>query len=153
MRSSRTAIINANYLKARLRDVFAVRYDGPCMHEFVLSLKPLKAHGVTAWDVAKRLLDYGFYAPTVYFPLVVEEAFMVEPTETESKETLDAFAAALLCIVEEAKTSPQLLKRAPQEAPAKRVDEVKAAREPNLRWRSEPMRTPAATGQARLQYV
>ena len=85
-------------------------------------------------DVAKRLLDYGFYAPTVYFPLIVEEALMIEPTETESKESLDQFAQALLQIAEEARTNPEVIRRAPNRMPVARLDEVKAAREPNLRW-------------------
>ena len=133
-RVSRMAILNANYLKARLSGTFPVPFDDHCLHEFVASLKPLKPFGVDARDVAKRLLDYGFYAPTVYFPLLVEEAFMVEPTETESKETLDGFADALIRIAEEASTTPELVKRAPQRLAVSRVDEVKAAREPDLRW-------------------
>ncbi|MBI3009660.1 MAG: aminomethyl-transferring glycine dehydrogenase subunit GcvPB [Candidatus Omnitrophica bacterium] len=141
LQASRGAIINANYLKAKLRDLFSTPYsDQPCMHEFVVSLKNLKAHGVTAWDVAKRLLDYGFYAPTVYFPLIIEEAFMIEPTETESRETLDAFAKALRQIIQEAQQSPEILRNAPQNLQVGRVDEVKAAREPNLRWL--PVSTP-----------
>ncbi len=133
-RASGAAIINANYLKAKLQETFPVPFDHHCMHEFVASLKALKAHGVTAMDVAKRLLDYGFYAPTVYFPLIVDEAFMIEPTETESKETLDAFAQALQSIVQEARTNPELVRRAPSRMAVDRLDEVKAAREPNLRW-------------------
>jgi len=133
-RVSRMAILNANYLRARLAGTFPVPFDGHCLHEFVASLKSVKAHGVTAWDVAKRLLDYGFYAPTVYFPLLVEEAFMVEPTETESKETLDLFADALIRIAEEAKMTPDRVKLAPTKLSVDRLDEVKAAREPNLRW-------------------
>ena len=140
-RVSQAAILNANYLKARLQEAFPVPYGDHCLHEFVLSLKPLKALGVTAMDVAKRLLDYGCYAPTVYFPLIVEEALMIEPTETESKETLDEFADALLRILEEAKTTPELLRRAPQRLPVARLDEVKAAREPNLRWVAGTSRT------------
>jgi len=132
--ASRAAILNANYLKARLSKTFPVPFDRHCLHEFVASLEPLMAFGVAAWDVAKRLLDYGFYAPTVYFPSIVDEAFMVEPTETESKETLDAFADALIHIAEEAKTRPALVTHAPQYLPVTRVDEVKAAREPDVRW-------------------
>ena len=134
IRTGKAAIINANYLKAKLQRTFPVPFDDHCMHEFVASAKSLKAHGITAGDVAKRLLDYGFYAPTVYFPLIVEEALMVEPTETESKETLDAFAQALLAIADEAKTNPELIRSAPQRMVVDRLDEVKAAREPNLRW-------------------
>ena len=145
-RVSEAAIINANYLKSKLRDVFPVAFNQPCMHEFVVTLKPLKAHGVTAGNVAKRLLDYGFYAPTVYFPLIVEEALMIEPTETESKETLDQFAQALLSIAEEAKTNPELVRRAPQRMVVDRLDEVKAAREPDLRWApSAPEDSPQST--------
>ena len=134
IRAGQAAILNANYLKARLQEAFPVPYGDHCLHEFVASLKPLKALGVTAMDVAKRLLDYSCYAPTVYFPLIVDEAFMIEPTETESKETLDRFADALLRIVEEAKATPELVRGAPQRLPVARLDEVKAAREPNLRW-------------------
>ena len=133
-RTSRAAIINANYLKARLAGTFPVPFPEHCLHEFVASLKPLRAFGVTAWDVAKRLLDYGCYAPTVYFPLVVEEAFMIEPTETESKETLDAFADALIRIAQEARATPEVVRHAPKTLEVERLDEVKAAREPDLRW-------------------
>ncbi|MBI4342587.1 MAG: aminomethyl-transferring glycine dehydrogenase subunit GcvPB [Candidatus Omnitrophica bacterium] len=133
-RAGESAITNANYLKAKLQGTFPVPFDDHCLHEFVVSVKRLKAHGITAWDVAKRLLDHGFYAPTVYFPLTVEEALMIEPTETESKETLDQFAKALLDIAHEAKTNPELVRRAPQRMAVDRVDEVRAAREPNLRW-------------------
>jgi len=134
MRASEIAIINANYLKAKLQDAFPVPYDDHCMHEFVATCKALKAHGVTAMDVAKRLLDYECYAPTVYFPLIVDEALMIEPTETESKETLDRFAQALLDIAREARTNPDVVRQAPRRLPVDRLDEVKAAREPNLRW-------------------
>ncbi len=133
-RASRVAIINANYLKAKVQDAYPVPYGDHCMHEFVATAKPLRAHGVNAWDLAKRLLDYGCYAPTVFFPLIVEEALMIEPTETESRETLDQFAHALLRIAEEAKTDPDLVRRAPQRMAVERLDEVRAAREPNLRW-------------------
>jgi len=136
-RVSETAIINANYLKAKLREAFPVPFDQHCLHEFVVTLKALKARGVSAGDVAKRLLDYGFYAPTVYFPLIVEEALMIEPTETESQETLDGFADALLRIAHEAQTDPELVRRAPQRLAVQRLDEVKAAREPNLRFKPQ----------------
>ena len=134
-RVGRFAVLHANYLKAKLSGTFPVPFSQPCLHEFVASLKPLKAYGVSAWDAAKRLLDYGCYAPTVYFPLIVDEAFMIEPSETESKETMDAFADVLIRIAEEAKTHPQRLTQAPSEMPVGRLDEVKAAREPNLRWK------------------
>ncbi len=133
-RAGRTAIINANYLKANLQDLYPVPYGRFCMHEFVCTLKHLKAQGVTAMDVAKRLLDYGCYAPTVYFPLIVDEAFMIEPTETESKETLDEFIRAMRAIADEVRTAPDRVRQAPQRLTVRRVDEVKAAREPNLRW-------------------
>lgn len=145
-RTGRAALINANYLKHLLVNTVTVPFGRWCMHEFVASLKPLKAHGVTAWDVVKRLLDYGFYAPTVYFPGLVEEALMVEPTETESKETLDAFAQALIRILEEARATPEQLTHAPQRLSVNRVDEVKAAREPNVRWK--PLNDPAVQPQA-----
>ena len=133
-RASKVAIINANYLKAKLQEAFPVPFNDHCLHEFVVTLTSLKPHGISAWDVAKRLLDYGCYAPTVYFPLIVDEALMIEPTETESKETLDQLAQALLSIAQEAQANPELVRRAPQRLPVDRVDEVKAAREPNLRW-------------------
>ena len=126
---SETAVLNANYLLARLRDAYELPYDRLCMHEFVLSARRLKReHGVTALDVAKRLMDYGFHPPTIYFPLVVPEALMVEPTETEAKETLDAFVEAMLAIAREARESPELLKSAPHGRPVGRLDEVKAVR-------------------------
>lgn len=135
---SEAAVINANYLMARLRDAYEVPYERACMHEFVASARTLKkAHGVTAMDVAKRLMDYGFHPPTVYFPLVVPEALMIEPTETEAKETLDEFVDAMLAIAEEAKSSPELLRAAPQTRPVRRLDEVRAAKQPLLRYRFE----------------
>ncbi|MDP3723770.1 MAG: aminomethyl-transferring glycine dehydrogenase subunit GcvPB [Candidatus Omnitrophota bacterium] len=142
-RASRSAIINANYLRVTLREAFPVPFDRPCLHECVLTLKALKAQGLSAWDVAKRLLDYGFYAPTVYFPLIVEEALMIEPTETESKETLDRFVQAMRRIAEEATTDPELVRRAPHRMVVDRLDEVKAAREPNLRWVGSPAQSNA----------
>jgi glycine dehydrogenase subunit 2 len=126
---SEAAVLNANYLLAQLREAYDLPFDRLCMHEFVLSARSLKRdHGITALDVAKRLMDYGFHPPTIYFPLVVPEALMVEPTETEAKETLDAFADALLRIAEEAASDQQLLKDAPHRRPVKRLDEVKAAK-------------------------
>jgi glycine dehydrogenase subunit 2 len=105
------------------------------MHEFVLSARNLKReHGVTALDVAKRLMDYGFHPPTVYFPLIVPEALMIEPTETEAKETLDAFVDAMLAIAREAKDDPEVVKNAPTSRPVRRLDEVKAARQPVVRY-------------------
>jgi glycine dehydrogenase subunit 2 len=126
---SEAAVLNANYLLARLRETYDLPFDRLCMHEFVLSARRLKRdHGITALDVAKRLMDYGFHPPTIYFPLVVAEALMVEPTETETKETLDAFADAMLAIAREADEEPELIKDAPHGRPVRRVDEVLAAK-------------------------
>jgi glycine dehydrogenase subunit 2 len=129
------AVLNANYLCALLRDTYELPYRSPCMHEFVLSATPLKRHGVRALDVAKKLLDCGFHPPTIYFPPIVPEAMMIEPTETESKETLDAFAAALIEIARIAERDPAVLKQAPQKMPVRRLDEYAAARKPILRWK------------------
>ncbi len=132
---SEVAVLNANYLLARLKDTYDLPFDRLCMHEFVLSARRLKReHGVTALDVAKRLMDYGFHPPTIYFPLVVPEALMVEPTETEPKETLDAFADAMLAIAREAEDDPEVVKAAPTSRPVRRVDEVKAAKHPVVRY-------------------
>ena len=126
---SETAVLNANYLLAKLRDAYDLPYDRLAMHEFVLSARTLKReHGITALDVAKRLMDYGYHPPTIYFPLVVPEALMIEPTETEPKERLDAFVDAMLAIAEEAAETPELLKEAPTTRPVRRLDEVKAAK-------------------------
>jgi glycine dehydrogenase subunit 2 len=134
---SEDAVLAANYLKARLADVLDVPFPRPCMHEFVASSATLKAEtGVRTLDVAKRLIDYGFHPPTVYFPLTVEEALLIEPTETESLETLDAFVEAMRCIVDEARHDPDLLHSAPHSSPVRRLDEATAARQPNLRWRA-----------------
>jgi glycine dehydrogenase subunit 2 len=130
------AILNANYLRARLSAYYQPAVDGEfCMHECVFTGKDKKGSGVKTLDIAKRLLDYGFYAPTIYFPLIVEEAIMIEPTETESKEILDAFVDAMAKISEEAKVNPALLTKAPHTTPVRRLDEVLAARELNLRWK------------------
>ena len=127
---SEVAVINANYLLALLRDTYDLPYDRLCMHEFVLSARTLKReHGVTALDVAKRLMDYGFHPPTIYFPLVVAEALMIEPTETEAKETLDEFAHAMNVIAREAAEEPELLHAAPHSQPVGRLDEVKAVKQ------------------------
>ena len=132
---SEVAVLNANYLLARLRDTYDLPYDRLCMHEFVLSARNLKReHGITALDVAKRLMDFGIHPPTVYFPLVVPEALMIEPTETEPKERLDEFVEAMLAIAREAAESPELLKEAPHGRPVRRLDEVRAAKQPVLRY-------------------
>jgi glycine dehydrogenase subunit 2 len=126
---SEAAVLNANYLLARLRDAYELPYDRLCMHEFVLSARTLKReHGITALDVAKRLMDYDFHPPTIYFPLVVPEALMIEPTETEAKETLDAFVEAMLAIAKEAADEPETIKEAPHNRPVRRLDEVLAAK-------------------------
>jgi glycine dehydrogenase subunit 2 len=131
---SEDAVLAANYLLAKLREVYPLPYDRTCMHEFVLSGPLPQAPDVHTLDIAKRLMDYGFHPPTIYFPLIVPEALMIEPTETESKETLDAFAEAMLSIAEEAQDNPDLLHRAPHTTPVTRLDEVRAARHPKLRW-------------------
>ncbi|MBA2255334.1 MAG: aminomethyl-transferring glycine dehydrogenase subunit GcvPB [Chloroflexi bacterium] len=130
------AVLAANYLRKRIAGVYEIPYDRICKHEFVATARPLKAaSGVRTLDVAKRLIDYGFHPPTIYFPLIVDEALLIEPTETESLETLDAFADALLAIAEEAKRDPATVKAAPHTAPVRRLDEATAARQPDLRWR------------------
>jgi glycine dehydrogenase subunit 2 len=132
---SETAVLNANYMLARLKDAYDLPFDRLCMHEFVLSARSLKRdYGATALDVAKRLMDYDFHPPTVYFPLIVPEALMIEPTETESKETLDAFCDAMLEIAREAATDPELLKKAPHNRPVRRLDEVRAAKHPIVKY-------------------
>jgi glycine dehydrogenase subunit 2 len=128
------AVLNANYLMSLVKDTYRVPYDRKCMHEFVCEGCVPDAPDVRALDISKRLIDYGFHPPTNYFPLIIDEALMIEPTETESKETLDAFAEALLRIAEEASTEPDLLHDAPHNAPVSRLDEVRAARELVLRW-------------------
>jgi glycine dehydrogenase subunit 2 len=133
-RISGIAVLNANYLRERLKGAFAEPYKAPrCMHEFVLSGTPLKEHGLRTMDVAKRLLDYGFHAPTIYFPLIVEEALMIEPTESESKETLDAFVDAMKAILDEVEKNPEMVKTSPHTTPVRRLDETKAARQPVLK--------------------
>ncbi len=132
---SETAVLNANYVVARLKEAYDLPFDRLCMHEFVLSARTLKReHGSTALDVAKRLMDYGFHPPTIYFPLIVPEALMIEPTETETKETLDAFCDAMLAIAREAAVEPELLKEAPHHRPVRRLDEVRAAKRPIVKY-------------------
>ncbi|HEX7627219.1 MAG TPA: hypothetical protein VF379_09165, partial [Gaiellaceae bacterium] len=135
---SEVAVLNANYLRARLKDAYDLPYDRLCMHEFVLSARHLKHdYGVSALDVAKRLMDYNFHPPTIYFPLVVPEAMMIEPTESEAKETLDAFCEAMLAIAREAADDPEIVHGAPHSRPVKRLDEVRAAREQIVRFQFE----------------
>ncbi len=131
------AVLNANYLLSRIKDVYPLPYDRICMHEFVVAGRFAEAPGVRALDIAKRLIDYGVHPPTNYFPLIVHEALMMEPTETESKQSVDAYADILLKIVEEARTHPELLHDAPHHTPVRRLDEVRAARKPVLRYRRE----------------
>jgi len=149
---SEVAVLNANYVLARLKDAYDLPFDRLCMHEFVVSARSLKKqHGCTALDVAKRLMDYGFHPPTIYFPLIVPEALMVEPTETEAKETLDAFCDAMLAIAREAAEEPELLKEAPHHRPVKRLDEVRAAKRLVVKYgfgeqsQPEPEPAPAST--------
>lgn len=132
---SEDAVLNANYLLAVLKDYYQPAYERRCMHEFVISGKGRKGHNVHMLDVAKRLIDYGYHPPTIYFPLIVEEAMMIEPTETEGKETLDKFAEALITIAGEARYNPQLLENAPYSTRISRPDETAAARKPKLRHR------------------
>jgi len=138
---SENAVINANYLKEKLKAYYHLPYDRPCMHEVVFSGKRQKAKGVHTVDIAKRLLDYGFHPPTVYFPLVVDEALMTEPTETESKETLDAYIDTMIEIDREANENPEILHTAPHNTPVRRLDEVTAARKPDLRWQMGDQKT------------
>jgi len=132
---SEAAVLNANYVQTRLRGAYRLPYDRSCMHECVFSGSRQKAKGVRTLDIAKRLIDYGFHPPTIYFPLIVDEALMIEPTESESKETLDAFCDAMLAIAKEADESPDLAREAPHGTPVRRLDEATAARKPVLRWR------------------
>jgi glycine dehydrogenase subunit 2 len=132
--ASRMAVLNANYLRKRLEETFFLPSPEPSMHECVFTDKNQQKQGVTTLDIAKRLLDYGFHPPTIYFPLVVSGALMIEPTETETRETLDAFAEAMLAIAAEAKDDPGRVKSAPHTTPVGRLDEARAARRPVLRW-------------------
>ena len=134
--ASDDAVLAANYLKHRLQGTYQVPFQRACKHEFVASAADIKHRtGVRTLDIAKRLIDKGFHPPTVYFPLTVEEGMLIEPTETESLETLDAFADALVEIASEAESDPELVRGAPHAAPVRRLDEATAARQPNLRWR------------------
>jgi glycine dehydrogenase subunit 2 len=134
---SRDAVLSANYLRSRLNDLYDEAYPGPNMHEFVLSGRRQRKTGVRAMDIAKRLMDYGFHPPTVYFPLIVDEALMIEPTETENKDTLDAFVDAMRSIALEAEENAELVTNAPTTTGIGRLDEARAARFPDLRWRPE----------------
>ena len=132
---SEDAVLAANYLKKRVGEAYDIPYDRLCKHEFVASASTIKKKaGVRTLDIAKRLIDYGFHPPTIYFPLIVDEGMLIEPTETESIETLDAFADALLAIAREAEETPDIVHEAPHTTPVRRLDEATAARQPNLRW-------------------
>lgn len=132
--ASRMALLNANYIRKGLEDSYHIAYSEPCMHECIFTDRIQHKNGVSTLDIAKRLLDYGFHPPTIYFPLVVSGALMIEPTETETPETLDSFIAAMRAIAEEAKNNPELVKTAPHSTPVRRLDEARAARRPILRW-------------------
>ena len=136
--AARNAVLNANYMRVKLSDVYDMAYSETCMHEFVMSLEKMKHDkDVNAMDIAKALLDYGIHPPTMYFPLIVHEALMVEPTETESKETLDEAIEVFRNIYEKAKADPESLHQAPVKTPVRRLDEVTAARKPVLRYIGE----------------
>jgi glycine dehydrogenase subunit 2 len=149
---SEVAVLNANYVLARLKDAYELPFDRLCMHEFVFSARNLKRqHGVTALDVAKRLQDYGFHPPTIYFPLVVPEALMIEPTESEAKETLDAFCEAMLTIAREAAEDPAVVHEAPHSRPVRRLDEVRAAKQPVVRYQFEEHPVERGAGARQLE--
>ena len=134
-RVAENAVLNANYLMKKLKKSYELPFDRTCMHEFVLSAQRQKAAGVTAMDIAKRMLDFGIHPPTVYFPLIVEEALMVEPTETESLDTLDEFIAVMELIAREAEERPDFVRSAPHNMPVSRLDEVRAARQLDVGWK------------------
>jgi glycine dehydrogenase subunit 2 len=136
-KATEMAVLNANYLMEGLKGYFDLPYDRPCMHECVFTDRLQERYHVSTLDIAKRLIDYGFHPPTIYFPLVVKGALMIEPTETESKEGLDRFMNTMVMIAEEAKEKPDLLLQAPQRVKVRRLDEVFAARNPKLRWKSK----------------
>ncbi|PKN85539.1 MAG: glycine dehydrogenase (aminomethyl-transferring), partial [Deltaproteobacteria bacterium HGW-Deltaproteobacteria-1] len=135
-RVTEMAVLNANYIKEKLKPYFDLPYDRICMHECVFSgSRQVEQNGVHTSDMAKRLIDFGYHPPTIYFPLIVHEAIMIEPTETESKETLDAFCEAMISIAREAEENPQRVKDAPLSTPVSRLDEVLAARKPDVCWK------------------
>ncbi len=135
---SRMALLNANYIRKKLEKTFQLAYNEPCMHECIFTDRVQQKNGVSTLDIAKRLLDYGYHPPTIYFPLVVSGALMIEPTETETVETLDGFINAMEAIAQETKDDPALVKSAPHTTPVKRLDEARAARKPVLRWEAPP---------------
>jgi glycine dehydrogenase subunit 2 len=133
-RASEMAVLNANYLMKSLKDYYHLPYERPCMHECVFTDRFQEKYHVSTLDIAKRLIDYGYHPPTIYFPLVVKAALMMEPTETESRESLDGFIETMIAIAKEAEENPDLLRQAPQRVKVRRLDEVLAARKPKLRW-------------------
>jgi glycine dehydrogenase subunit 2 len=133
-RIAQLAVLNANYIRARLKGAYHLPYDAPSLHEVVFSDKRQQEHHVSTLDIAKRLMDFGFHPPTIYFPLIVSGALMIEPTESEPKEELDAFCDAMLAIAKEAEERPELVRSAPHTTPVRRLDEARAARQPVLRW-------------------
>jgi len=134
---SEVAVLNANYIRARLKEAYALAYESPSLHEVVFSDRIQARKDIHVWDIGKRLMDYGFHPPTVHFPLIVPGAIMIEPTETESKQELDAFVNAMLAIAKEAEENPELVKSAPHTTRIGRIDEAAAARKPVLRWRPD----------------
>ena len=140
-KASLMALLNANYIRARLKAYYNLPYDFPCMHECVFNDRVQSKYGITALDIAKRLMDYGFHPPTIYFPLVVHGALMIEPTESEAKETLDQFIESMVQIAGEAERSPELVRSAPHRTKVSRLDEVLANRKPKLRWKPEDQKT------------
>ena len=135
--AARAAVLNANYLRARLSKTFEIPYNDHCMHEFVISMKEQKKMGAKALDFAKALIDCSIHPPTIYFPLIVHEAMMIEPTETESRETLDRFADILEELNRKAQSEPEALANAPVTTPVSRLDELAAARTPILSWQED----------------
>ena len=134
---SEVAVLNANYIRAKLKEAYALAYESPSLHEVVFSDRIQARKDIHVWDIGKRLMDYGFHPPTVHFPLIVPGAIMIEPTETESKQELDAFINAMLAIAKEAEENPELVKSAPHTTRIGRIDEAAAARKPVLRWRPD----------------
>jgi glycine dehydrogenase subunit 2 len=135
-KTSEIAVLNANYIKEKLKLHYDLAYDRTCMHECVFSGKrQVRESGVHTSDIAKRLLDYGYHPPTIYFPMIVPEAIMIEPTETESLETMDSFCDVMIAIAREARENPEQVKSAPLTTPVRRLDEVRAAREPDVCWK------------------
>ena len=135
--ASADAVLNANYVMKKLKGAYDIAYDEHCMHEFVICGEKQKHEGASTLYIAKRLMDYGFHPPTVYFPLIVHEALMIEPTETEVKKRIDDFVDVMLKIADEIKSNPEVVLSAPHSAPIKKVDETQAARHPDLKYESE----------------